>query len=223
VQLSEASETAKQAVIDTWGERLSEPSGAEGEPGSRRYLESQLQRSHEYAPWKQEVLGLDTAAGIDLLDVGCGQGFELARLARAGARVTGVDLVPGHVAQARLNLETLSLGGSVIVADAERLTLEDASFDRVISNNALQFTPISTGRSGRSPGSCTPAARPGSSSTTAARSITGCTASRVGESSAASCCAAARSRRWWPGTSPGAVKGRCRPSMSTPGAGSPGG
>jgi SAM-dependent methyltransferase len=78
--------------------------------------------------------------GLDVLDVGCGPGTMLVRLAQAGASVTGIDLVAGHVEQAQRNLGALGLAGRADVADAEALPYEDASFDRVVSNNALQFT-----------------------------------------------------------------------------------
>ena len=47
------------------------------------------------APW------LRVSPGTSVLDVGCGVGRWSRRLARAGARVTGVDLAPTMVAEAR--------------------------------------------------------------------------------------------------------------------------
>ncbi len=134
-------EQAKQAVLDTWSEGRSGSQGTEGEPGTAQYVESLVTQLARYAPWKRDALRQRDSAGLDVLDVGCGQGIELVEFARAGARVTGVDLVPAHVEQARRNLTALSLPGTVVRGDAERLELPDRSFDRVISNNALQFTP----------------------------------------------------------------------------------
>lgn len=139
--MSEADRQAKQAVVDIWTASPSGSDRARGEPGTRLNLESLLERSDSYAPWASEVLGLSDAPGLDLLDVGCGPGLELVRFARGGARVTGIDLVAAHVEQARKNLEALSLPGTVAEADAERLPFENRTFDRVISFNALQFTP----------------------------------------------------------------------------------
>jgi len=47
----------------------------------------------------REVVG--EAAGLHVLDAYCGVGLHARRLARAGARVTGVELDPGAVAEAR--------------------------------------------------------------------------------------------------------------------------
>ncbi len=61
-----------------------------------------------------------------LLDLGCGIGADLAAYARAGLRVTGVDLDPVRVAAARANLAALGLPGQVAVADARTYPLDGA-------------------------------------------------------------------------------------------------
>jgi SAM-dependent methyltransferase len=139
--MSRAEAKAKQAVVDVFTAWPSGSDGTDGEPGTLRHIQSLIERSERYAPWSAEVLGLNDAGDQDVLDVGCGQGVELVKFASRGARVTGVDLVPAHVEQARGSLEALSLNGEVLTGDAERLPFPDQSFDRVISFNALQFTP----------------------------------------------------------------------------------
>ena len=86
---------------------------------------------------------LDYAGTRDLrvLDVGCGQGIDVARYANAGARATGIDLTPRHVELARRHLETLGLSAEIVEGDAESLPFEDASFDRLSSNGVLHHTP----------------------------------------------------------------------------------
>lgn len=43
--------------------------------------------------------------GLDVLEIGCGTGRHTLRLARAGNRVTGLDLSPGMLSQARAKLD----------------------------------------------------------------------------------------------------------------------
>jgi SAM-dependent methyltransferase len=131
----------KRATLDTWTAVPSGSSEGSGEPGSIHYLEALIAASNDYAPWLPDAIGLPGARGKRLLDVGCGPGVQLARFARAGASVTGLDLVPVHVEQARAHLASIEAAGEVLVGDAEMLPFPDRSFDLAVSANALQFTP----------------------------------------------------------------------------------
>jgi ubiquinone/menaquinone biosynthesis C-methylase UbiE len=132
-------EDAKQAAIDQW---TADPCGAaEGEPGTREYFENLLARREGYAPWMDGVLGYGETRGLRVLDVGCGQGIDVARYAMAGAHPTGVDLTPRHVELARQHLAAMGLDGEVVTGDAEALDFEDDTFDRASSNGVLHHTP----------------------------------------------------------------------------------
>jgi ubiquinone/menaquinone biosynthesis C-methylase UbiE len=114
---------------------------AEGEPGSRSYFKSLVHARSEYAPWLDDVLGYDETNALRVLDVGCGQGVDVYRYARAGARATGVDLTPRHVELARAHLAAMRLEAEIIQGDAEELPFQSDSFDRVSSNGVLHHTP----------------------------------------------------------------------------------
>lgn len=67
------------------------------------------------------------------LDLGCGQGWYLAEMARAGYDMRGVDYSGGQLRQARSG----GAPGVLVQADGRRLPFADASFDFVYSVNAL--------------------------------------------------------------------------------------
>lgn len=73
-------------------------------------------------------------AGERVLDLYCGAGTLSLPLARAGAEVTGIDVVPGAIADARLNAEANALAARFEVRDAlEWLrTAECGSFDAIL-------------------------------------------------------------------------------------------
>lgn len=131
----------KAAAIEQWSADPCGSSIAEGEQGSRTYFESLVRGRFEYGPWMPESLGYDETEGLDVLDVGCGQGIDLYRYALAGAHATGVDLTPRHVELARAHLAAMGLEATVVRGDAEALPFADESFDRVSSNGVLHHTP----------------------------------------------------------------------------------
>ncbi|TWE23193.1 methyltransferase family protein [Prauserella muralis] len=84
----------------------------------------------EDAPW----------AGRDVLDVGCGDGFHLARFAETARSVTGVE--PHAPLVHRAERRTAGLAGvSVRRGTAQRLPVEDASVDLVHARTAYFFGP----------------------------------------------------------------------------------
>jgi SAM-dependent methyltransferase len=81
---------------------------------------------------------LGSVEDLDVLDLGCGNGYLARKLARAGARVTGVDASAAMVGLAHAREERHPLGVDYRVADAARLgALGRNSFDAVVSNMAL--------------------------------------------------------------------------------------
>jgi SAM-dependent methyltransferase len=80
-------------------------------------------------------------SGQRVLDVGCGTGVVAITAARLGAHVTGLDLTPELLEQARENSRIAELHVDWHEGDAEDLPFEDASFDVVLSQFGHMFAP----------------------------------------------------------------------------------
>jgi SAM-dependent methyltransferase len=76
-----------------------------------------------------------------VLDVACGTGNAAIQAARAGARVTGLDLTPKLLDEARAKAQAAGLDVEWVEGDAEELPFEDGSFDRVLSTFGHMFAP----------------------------------------------------------------------------------
>jgi SAM-dependent methyltransferase len=68
-----------------------------------------------------------------VLEIGIGAATDFINFARAGAKLTGVDMTPAAVDHARRRLELEGLAADVAVANGEALPYPDDSFDLVYS------------------------------------------------------------------------------------------
>ena len=87
------------------------------------------------------VNGLGLKPGSKVLDVACGTGNLALPAARLGANVTGVDIAPNLVEQARANARNAGLNAQFDEGDAEALPYDDASFDAVVTMFGAMFAP----------------------------------------------------------------------------------
>lgn len=95
-----------------------------------------------YAPGAVEfVESLNLQPGARVLDVACGTGNLALPAARLGAVVTGVDIAPNLIEQARENAKREGLTAQFDEGDAENLPYADASFDAVITMFGAMFAP----------------------------------------------------------------------------------
>jgi ubiquinone/menaquinone biosynthesis C-methylase UbiE len=87
------------------------------------------------------VLRAGITPGMRVLDVACGTGNAALPAARAGARVTGLDLATKLLegGQAKARAEGLEIEWRE--GDAENLPFEDGRFDRVLSTFGHMFAP----------------------------------------------------------------------------------
>src|SRR5918912_1880377 len=79
------------------------------------------------------IARLALAPGVRLLDVACGSGNLALPAARAGATVTGVDILTTLLEQARARAAAEGLTIQFDEGDADSLPYPDAAFDVVVS------------------------------------------------------------------------------------------
>jgi SAM-dependent methyltransferase len=92
------------------------------------------------APSPTPARRFDGYAGRHVLEVGCGAGTDLARFAKGGAIVSGVDLSSSAIALAKTNFEQQGLQGDLREADGERLPFANDAFDLVYAHGVVQYT-----------------------------------------------------------------------------------
>ena len=80
-------------------------------------------------------------AGRLALELGCGTGLFLERVARSGAALVGIDLSADLLARARSRIGALA-NVSVLRGDAHRLPFPDASFDAVYGSSILHHLDV---------------------------------------------------------------------------------
>jgi ubiquinone/menaquinone biosynthesis C-methylase UbiE len=108
--------------------------------GSRGFFDDLDQYHFEKLHHLERLVDFNAWRGRQVLEVGCGAGVDLARFAKGGADVTGVDVAGSAIELARSNFSQHGLHGRFEVADAEELPFGDASFDLVYAHGVVQYT-----------------------------------------------------------------------------------
>lgn len=83
--------------------------------------------------------------GSNVLDIGCGAGFDLYvanRIVGEAGMVCGIDLTPEMVELSRRNLSEAGMSNiKVINVSSEKIPFNDHTFDTVISNGVVNLSP----------------------------------------------------------------------------------
>ena len=108
--------------------------------GSRGFFDDLDQYHFEKLHHLLRLVEFDAHRGKEVLEVGCGAAVDLARFAKGGARVTGVDLASSAIELAWANFAQQGLHGEFRVADGEHLPFSDNTFDVVYAHGVVQYT-----------------------------------------------------------------------------------
>jgi len=92
--------------------------------------------------WFAELVEhLPVRCGQDILDIGTGSGFFPFLLCEHGHHVTGIDITPSMIAEAKQLADKLHSKAQFLVMDAENLDFPDESFDVILSRNLTWTLP----------------------------------------------------------------------------------
>ena len=127
-------------VREYWNQHIHDLEITKHPVGSRGFFDDLDQYHFEKLHHLLRLVNFDGYRGRRVLEVGCGAGVDLARFAKGGASVVGVDLSSSAIDLARANFEQQGLTGDFRVADGEALPFEDNSFDLVFAHGVVQYT-----------------------------------------------------------------------------------
>lgn len=103
----------------------------------RRYFEELAETSaRHFIPYIERWHGVKP--GMRVLEVGCGEGGNLLPFARMGCDVTGVDLAPGRIEEARRFFAEKRAKGRFIARDFLNLGSERRKYDIVVCHDVLE-------------------------------------------------------------------------------------
>ena len=108
-----------------------------GTPEFFRQLDEYRYEKLNYLP---RLVKFTAYKGKSVLEVGCGAGIDLARFARAGAKVTGIDLSNTAIDLASKNFEQSVQNADLRVMNGECMQFADNTFDVVYAHGVLQYT-----------------------------------------------------------------------------------
>ena len=107
---------------------------------------AQLNRFDDELRWgvwdvpERDLRALGDVAGMRALEYGCGASQSGLKLAKLGARVTGVDLSFSQLRAGLTNMDATGMRIPTVQADGERTPFRDASFDLVwCDHGAMSF------------------------------------------------------------------------------------
>ena len=128
------------AVRAYWNDHIHDLDISTNTPGTRAFFDDLDQYHFEKLHHLPRLIDFTAYRGKAVLDVGCGAGTDLARFAKGGAHVTGVDLSSSAIALAKQNFAQLGLQADLREADGERLPFPDNHFDLVFAHGVVQYT-----------------------------------------------------------------------------------
>jgi SAM-dependent methyltransferase len=132
----------KEASKKLWG---TNPAGATyGETfqkGSKEFFEAILAKRfmHE-CDWLDEIVKFERFNNKEVLEIGCGAGYDAYQFCKNGALYTGIDITPENIVLSKKHLSYFGYTPHILEMDAELMSFSD-SFDYIYSFGVLHHIP----------------------------------------------------------------------------------
>jgi ubiquinone/menaquinone biosynthesis C-methylase UbiE len=145
--LENLEDTAVRAIFDYWDthtlgfQYVTDPGIEAGSPEFFAHIRPWM-NPYKF-PWIMERIEHEAAIlrGKQLLEIGCGMGYDSLEFLKRGVRVTATDLTPNAVAMTLRHFEVEGVQAEdVRIANALDLPFEDNTFDAVWANGVLHVT-----------------------------------------------------------------------------------
>lgn len=129
------------SVKNFWEKNPVAAAGIDASLGTEEYFRSfdalREEDGCEPPALSERIHGYSRSNGLNILDVGCGNGYVLLQYARHGATVTGVDLTSTAIELSRKRFDLAGVRGTFVEIDGEKLPFPDGHFDLVCSMGVL--------------------------------------------------------------------------------------
>lgn len=132
-------ESARLAAQATWNARACEE--IEGDKNRLEYFDAVASKRYRDHPWMPGYYGYDQFAGKEVLEIGIGQGTDLASFGLGGAICHGVDITDNHLKLTARNFSLRGLSVDLHKADATALPFEDNAIHCVYSMGVMHHIP----------------------------------------------------------------------------------
>lgn len=131
--------SSNQAVAAFWNDHIHDQTMARHPVGTPAFFQELDEYRFDKLRYLPQQVNFNGYAGLNVLEVGCGLGIDLARFARGGALVTGIDLASVAIDLAETNFQQRGLPGVFYQMDGADMRFNNNSFNLVYAHGVLQY------------------------------------------------------------------------------------